>query len=215
MTLLNQQGVFINWLPPNPTNGIIIDYTVRLSSEPSGELLRTTIVSLEIVNFGSLDLTNLFYSVTVTARTIAGVGPESEPVFFGTEPISTTMEPVSTMEPTSDGTTSSEPTDPLPTPSQSTSTPLTSSTPSRSTPTPLTSSTPSQQPPETTFPAVFDDTYYIVRIVPPVVIGIFLIAMLVVTIILYVHIRNANERKRKGLYQFSEFNNASEGQEMQ
>ncbi len=207
MSLLNPQVVFISWLPPDPTNGIIIDYTVRLSIKPSGQLLRTTVVELEIVNFDSLDLANLFYSVTVTARTAAGMGPDSEPVCFGAEPMSTTMEPVSTMDSTSDAT---------PTPSHSTPTLLTSSTP-----TPLTSSTPSQLPSETptlsetTLPAVFDDTYYIVRIVPPVVIGIFLIAMLIVTIIFYVHIQKANQRKRKGQYQFSEFNNASEGQEMQ
>ncbi len=195
VSTLSEQAVFISWQSPNPTNGAIIDYSVILRNEPGGQPIRTLTVNIEIASLDNLDLTNLYYSIAISARNNAGLGPESEPVFFGIEPVLTTMNPTSdvntastdtTAQPTSESTTSSD-----------TSIPSTEGTTNFS-----------------TITAVLNNTYYIVRIVPPVVVGVFLIAMLVVTIIFLVHIHNVRERRKKGVYKFK-FSNGSDDLEMQ
>ena len=52
--------------------------------------------------------------------------------------------------------------------------------------------------------------YYIIRIVPAVAAAILLVFLLVVTLIVCGHVRQAPSRKKRGMYQFSEFENEGE-----
>ena len=49
--------------------------------------------------------------------------------------------------------------------------------------------------------------YLIIIIVPVVVVAVILIILLVVTVIFCAHIRRITLRKKRGMYQFSEFQN--------
>lgn len=200
MTELSQQVVIVSWLPPDPTNGVILDYTVTVYSEPSGQLLTETTVDMEIANIAGLDLLNLYYSIRITARTGAGMGNESESVFFGIEQstIPTTIEP---MRDSTTMSTSLVSTDSISTPI----TPMTSSTPSQPSgmPTPQTGSQTLTQLNFTTSENVCDDPdYIVVCIVPPVVIGVLLlIAILLLTVILCVRQKRILSAKKKGIYE--------------
>ena len=86
--------ILVSWLPPDPTNGIILDYRVQVFTVASGELFATQTVAVganeqedvQLVNFSGLDLENMEYRVSVSARTAAGRGPESDPVIVGMTP---------------------------------------------------------------------------------------------------------------------------------
>ena len=209
VSALNQQVVLISWSPPEASNGVILGYTIRLSSEPTGQLLNTAMVDLEFVNFDGLDLNTMYYSVAIAARTSAGLGPESESVFFGTEPGTSTpvTNPVTPTPLETESTSEIPGTESTSATTAPTSTliplMLTTSITSTSTPPDLTSVTIAPTPPVTPMPPteVRDDTYYIVRIVPPVVFGVFLIVMAIVTLILCVHLRTLRI-KRAGAYMF-------------
>ena len=49
--------------------------------------------------------------------------------------------------------------------------------------------------------------YLIIIIVPVVVVAVVLIVLLVVTVIFCAHLRKITQRKKRGMYQFSEFQN--------
>ena len=49
--------------------------------------------------------------------------------------------------------------------------------------------------------------YLIIIIIPIVVVAVILIILLVVTVIFCAHIRRITLRKKRGMYQFSEFQN--------
>lgn len=154
--ILTQQFVVVSWLPPDPANGNIIDYTVQVFIAPSGELFDSRVVTEEFVNLTGLDLDNVRYRISVSANTSVGSGPDSEPIYIGM------------------GLT-------------------------------LPSSTPTQPPSATpTISIILDDTYYIVRIVPPLVFGLFLILVLVVTVLFFLHLQRITVKKRTGTYKFSE-----------
>lgn len=208
VSTLSEQAVFISWQSPNPTNGAIIDYSVILRNEPGGQPIRTLTVNIEIASLDNLDLTNLYYSIAISARNNAGLGPESEPVFFGIEPVLTTMNPTSDVNTASTDTTA-QPTSESTTSTDTTTQPTSESTTSSDTSIPSTEGTTNFS----TITAVLNNTYYIVRIVPPVVVGVFLIAILVVTIMFLVHIHNVRERRKKGVYKFK-FSNGSDDLEM-
>ena len=210
VSALNQQVVLISWSPPEASNGVILDYTVRLLSEPSGQLLDTAMVDLEFVNFDGLDLNTMYYSVAVAARTSAGLGSESESVFFGAEPSTSTpaTDPVTQTPPGTESTSEIPGTEEIPASTPAATSALiplmpTSSVTFTSTPLDLTTLSVTPTPPATTIPPmeVRDDTYYIVRIVPPVVFGLFLIVMGIVTLVLCVHLRTMRI-KRAGAYMF-------------
>ena len=86
--------ILVSWLPPDPTNGIILDYRVQVFVVTSGELFANQTVAVgaseqedvQIVNFGGLDLENMGYQVSVSVRTSAGRGPESDPESVGIVP---------------------------------------------------------------------------------------------------------------------------------
>ena len=54
---------------------------------------------------------------------------------------------------------------------------------------------------------LFDQVYLIIIIVPIVVVAVVLIILLVVTVIFCAHFRKITQRKKRGMYQFSEFQN--------
>ena len=93
VTRLSSQSILISWSPPDPPNGIIQDYEVRVVVSLSGQLFtnRTVPVSREnqdvpqFVTIDGLDLGRVRYLVTISARTGAGQGPETEAVAIGTQ----------------------------------------------------------------------------------------------------------------------------------
>ena len=93
ITRLSSQSILVSWSPPDPPNGIIHDYEVRVVVSLSGQLFtnRTVPVSLEnqnvpqFVTIDGLDLDRVRYLVTISARTGAGRGPETEIVTIGTQ----------------------------------------------------------------------------------------------------------------------------------
>lgn len=213
--ILTQQLVIVSWLPPDPTNGIIIDYTVRVFVELSGQLFDSATVTTEPVNFVGLDLDNVRYRTAVSARTSVGSGPDSEPVYIGMEPETVTTS-VTVQETPSEIVVSTSEVQIFPLPTSTPSTPPPSITLTSSTPTQPPLATPTTQATTPTTPPgfVMDDTYYIVRIVPPVVFGLFLVIMLVVTVFFCLHIQRTSAKKRKGAYRFSELENEG-GHQMQ
>ena len=93
ITRLSSQSILVSWSPPDPPNGIIHDYEVRVVVGLSGQLFtnRTVPVSREnqntpqFVTINGLDLDQVRYLVTISARTGAGRGPETETVAIGTQ----------------------------------------------------------------------------------------------------------------------------------
>ena len=93
ITRLSSQSILVSWSAPDPPNGIIHDYEVRVVVGLSGQLFtnRTVSVSQEnqnapqFVTIDGLDLDRVRYLVTISARTGAGRGPETETVAIGTQ----------------------------------------------------------------------------------------------------------------------------------
>ena len=91
---INMTTILVSWLPPDPTNGIILDYRVQVFVVTSGELFATQTIAIgaseqedmQLVNFGGLDLENVGYRVLVSARTAIGRGSESDPESVGIVP---------------------------------------------------------------------------------------------------------------------------------
>lgn len=80
--------VSISWQPPDPPNGILLDYELLVQASSSGaEVVRLLVPITEEEqgmahsrNVTGLSLEEEVYTVTVSARTSAGRGPESAPV---------------------------------------------------------------------------------------------------------------------------------------
>ena len=91
---ITMTSILVSWLPPDPTNGIILDYRAQVLTVTTGELFATQTITIsaneqedvQIVNFSGLDLENMGYRVSVSARTAPGRGPESDPVIIGIQP---------------------------------------------------------------------------------------------------------------------------------
>lgn len=195
--------IIVSWFPPDPPNGVLTSYMLRVLIEATGQEFHSSSVNvnqdeqqvLQTVNVGGLDLDNVGYRVFVSASTRAGSGPSSEPVLIGalgdgtmtpqttpTQVVTTAVEAVSTNSATDDVTS-----------------PPTTDAPTTSLTTPTVLATPTSTPTMTVISR--DDVYYIVRIVPPVVGGFIVVGMVLAIILCCVHRRVAH-KKRKGLYQF-------------
>lgn len=187
----------VSWLPPDPPNGILTHYLVRVLMEPEGEELYNTSISVGVaqqldvqsVTFSGLDLANVGYTVLVFANTSVGMGPSSDPIRIGAE-VSTAV-PTPEIATSAEATTSPETTD-------DTSTVETDDT----TGTLLPQTTPTLGS-EITESVSRDDVYYIIRIVPPVA-GIFLLVAVVLVIVFCCLHRCLLVKKSKGRYQIQD-----------
>lgn len=221
-TLTSPSGaVIVSWLPPNPRNGIILQYLIQVSLASTNQTVNSQTVSVgnsmaeqEIgrsVTFVGLDLDNFQYRIEVYASTSVGTGPSSIPVFIGmdsgnlTPPMTSDADATTTEAPPT-STTIEQPQDTTSSSVQMTSSPATdiTSLPDGTSTNPLTSE-PTTDMLETagdTAPApVRDEEYYIVRIVPPVVIGLFILVIVVVVLMgCCCRSRTNRESKKKGLY---------------
>ncbi len=170
--------ILVSWLPPDPPNGVLVGYTVRVLIEPTGQEFDSTTVAVgreeqqdsQSVTFSGLDLANVAYRVLVTATTSAGIGPSSQPVLIGALRTATPSQGTPGSEVTTESTTDANATDATP-----------------------------------TIGASRDDVYYVIRIVPPVVGGFLVVAALLVAAFCFVHSRAITKRK-KGQYMVEQTN---------
>lgn len=210
-------AVIVSWLPPDPRNGIILQYLVQVLLDTTDQIVNSQTVSVgssmaeqemgRSVTFVGLDLDNFQYRIKVYASTSVGTGPSSIPVFIGMDSVTntTTTEPPPTSTMTVDDTTSSSvTTEVTSSPSSSTDSPTTL----QMTDVPLTTGigvTTTTDEVQTTVgdtasAPVRNDEYYIVRIVPPVVVCLFILVIVVVVVTgCCCHSRMSRENK-KGVY---------------
>ena len=205
VALSSQTAVTVSWSPPDPRNGVILQYLVQISAASTGQAVASRTVAIgsstpdqegtQLEIFTGLDLANVRYRIEVYASTSVGQGPSSIPVFVGMDSgnvITTTTDsqPTTTEQP--QGTTVEAP------PMTSEASPITTDDA-----TPSTDSSTVGLPTTTDTPSPFrTDEYYIVRIVPPVVVVLFILAIVfAVAMGLIVRSRRSKERK-KGLYSF-------------
>lgn len=215
--------VIVSWLPPDPRNGIILQYLVQVLLGDTDQMANGQTVSVgptmaeqemgRSVTFVGLDLDNFQYRIEVYASTIAGTGPSSIPVFVGMDSgtNATTMvtpppPPTSTM--TIDDTTSSATNETTSSPSTATESPTTLQTTDVPQTTIGDDGTTTDDilvtVDDTAAPApVRNDEYYIIRIVPPVVIGLFILVIVVVVMMGCLCRSRMNRDKKKGLYTVS------------
>ena len=193
---IGSTSILVSWLAPDPPNGVLTEYLVRVLLASTGEEFSRTSVGvsaesvLQSVSVGGLDLDNIGYRVLVSASTSIGMGPTSAPISVGAD-VGTTAAPQTTPTPTSAETTDVASTDDL-----ETVTPPSSDTPPSVT-TPMNSS------------VSCDTVCYVVRIVPAVVAGVAVLVVIgtIVLVVLCVRHQQTSCRKNKtGLYQFQDNN---------
>lgn len=180
---IGSTSILVSWLPPDPPNGILTEYLVRVLLASTGqEFTRTSVgvsadSALQSVHVGGLDLDNVGYRVLVFANTSIGMGPASAPISVGAD-VSTTAAPQTTPSP--EVTTSAETDDVTPSPSN---TPPSVTTHMNST-------------------MSCDTVCYVVRIVPAVVGGVAVVVVIVVLVLVLCvrHRHTCNSRK----YQFQD-----------
>ena len=212
-------AVIVSWLPPEPRNGVILQYLVQVLLGSTDQTINSQTVSVgasmaeqemgRSVTFVGLDLDNFQYRIEVHASTGAGTGPSSIPVFIGMNPATnatTTMvdPPTSTMA-VDDNTTSSATNEITSSPSTATESPtILQTTDTLQTTIDDGTTTDAVQTVtvgDTEAPAPFRDAeYYIVRIVPPVVIALFILVIVVVVVMGCCCRSRMNRENKKGLY---------------
>ena len=196
--------VLVSWLPPDPLNGVLTSYLLRVLREPTGEEVNRTIIPVSLaqqqdaqsVTLLTLELESTSYRVLVSASTRAGRGQSSEPIIIGTE-AATTPSPQTTPTTLPDATTETSTTtgENATTPEQPTN---------ETTTQPVTMGTNQTDTNGTDVtPALRDDVYYVVRIVPPVAGGFLLLAVVLIILFCCVH-RYTVRKKKKGLYRVQE-----------
>ena len=213
-TLSSQTALTISWSPPSPRNGIILRYFIEISAASTNQAVqsRTVMVGSSLQDqernqlqlFTELDLANVRYRIDIYASTSVGQGPGSIPVFAGTDSgiVMTTAEatPMTTVQP-QDTTSEATPTtmedigDPQDTTSEATP-PVTTDDMTSSSPT--TTDTPTQRTP------VRNDEYYIVRIVPPVVVALFILAIVFAVAMGCIFQSRHKKDSKKGQYSFGD-----------
>lgn len=201
-------AVIVSWLPPDPSNGIIVQYLVQVYLDTTDQVVNSQAVSVgSSVTFVGLDLDNFRYRIVVYASTRAGTGPSSIPVFvgmdFATNTTTTEAPPTSTMT-VDDTTSSSVTTEVTSSPSSSTESPTTLQTTDmpQTTGISITTTTDKVQTTvgDTASAPVRNDEYYIVRIVPPVVVSLFILVIVVVVVTGCCCRSRMNRENKKGLY---------------
>ena len=88
IAIISMTTISVSWQPPDPPNGILLDYELLVWASSSGaEVVRLTIpiteeeqTTAQSRNVTGLSLEEAVYVVTVSARTAAGRGAESAPV---------------------------------------------------------------------------------------------------------------------------------------
>ena len=218
-TLASPSGaVIVSWLPPDPRNGIILQYLVQVLLDTTDQTVNSQTVSVgssmaeqemgRSVTFVGLDLDNFRYRIEVYASTTAGTGPSSIPVYIGMDsaPSTTTTVAAPTSAVTVDDidTTSSATNEITSSPSTATESPTTLTQTTEMRQTTLGDGTTTDEIQATignTAPApVRNDEYYIVQIVPPVVVGLFLLVIVVVVVLGCCCRSRMNREEKKGLY---------------
>ena len=211
-------AVVVTWLPPDPRNGIILQYLVQVLLASTSQIVNSQTVSVgssiaeqemgRSATFVGLDLDNFRYRIEIYAFTSAGQGPSSIPVFVGMDsgnatPPTTATSTTTDALPTST-TTVEQPQDTTSSSVQMTSSAATdiTSSPSTSTESPTISQTTDilQTVGDTAPAPVRDDEYYIIRIVPPLVIGLFILVIVVAVAVGCCCHSRANREHKKGLY---------------
>ena len=201
-------AVIVSWLPPDPPNGVIIQYLVQILLDTTDQIVNSQTVSAgSSSTFVGLDLDNFRYRIVVYASTRAGTGPSSIPVFVGMDPAtnttSTEAPPTSTMT-VDDTTSSSATTEVTSSPSSSTESPTTLQTTDMPQTTGISVTTIDEVQTtvgDTAAPApVRNDEYYIVRIVPPVVVSLFIVVIVVVVLMGCCCRSRMSRENKKGLY---------------
>ncbi len=210
-------AVIVSWLPPEPRNGVILQYLIQVLLDTTDQMVNSQTVSVgssmaeqvmgRSVTFVGLDLENFRYRIEVYASTGAGTGPSSIPVFIGTDSATnatTTVvaPPTSTM--TVDDTTSSVTNEITSSPSTTTEFPTSMQT-TDMLQTTIGDGTTSEEAPttvgDTAAPAaVRNDEYYIVRIVPVVIIVLFILVIVVVVVMGCCCRSRMNRDSKKGAY---------------
>ena len=211
-------AVIVSWLPPEPRNGVILQYLVQVLLGATDQTINSQTVSVgssmaeqemgRSVTFVGLDLDNFQYRIEVYASTGAGTGPSSIPVFIGMDSATnaTTImvdPPTSTMA--IDDTMSSATNEVTSSPSTATESPTALPT-TDTLQTTINDSTTKDDVQTITVggteaPAPFrDDEYYIVRIVPPVVVALFILVIVVVVVMGCCCRSRMNRENKKGLY---------------
>lgn len=212
-------AVIVSWLPPEPRNGVVLQYLVQVLLGTTDQTVNSQTVSVgssmaeqemgRSVTFVGLDLDNFQYRIEVYASTGAGTGPSSIPVFFGVD--STTNATTAAVDPptstmTVDDTTSSVTNEITSSPSTATESPATlpitdalQTTLNDGTNT--TTDDVQSTVGETEVPAPMRDAeYYIVRIVPPVVVTLFILVIVVVVVTGCCCRSKMNRENKKGVY---------------
>lgn len=199
--LSSRTSVTVSWLPPDPSNGVILQYLARILVASTGQLAGSqTVQNGQTVIFSGLDLDNVRYQIEVCASTSAGQGPCSIPVSVGTDLISTTEAP-----PTSDVTERPQDTTSS---AQTVQTIPPTTAPGTTLPSPVTvlsSSMATSVPPtvgETQPAPVRNDEYYIVRIVPAVIVALFIIVIVVAVAMGFCCHSRVNRESKTGAYTF-------------
>ena len=213
LILSSRTTVIVSWLPPEPRNGIVRQYLARILVASAEAVVNSQVLTIGTTNeeqamvrsvtFGGLDLDNFRYQIEVYASTVVGQGPSSIPVFVGmdsgNEITTTEAIPVTTDVEEPEDTTSSVPvfqtTVPTSQPVVNQSNPATTSV----SPT-TTSRLPSVG--ETLPTPVMDAEYYIVRIVPPVIVVLFISVIIFAVAIGFCCHSRVNRQSKKGLYAF-------------
>ena len=149
------------------------------------------------VIFTGLNLDNVRYQIEVYASTSVGQGLSSIPVFVGMDSGIATEAPPTTTEGPQDMTSSIQ----LPTTPLTDAPGTTSSEPTTMPRLPMTTDTPATVG-ETQPASLRNDEYYIIRIVPPVVAGLFIIVIVVAVAMGFCCHSRVNRESKKGLYAF-------------
>lgn len=211
LVLSSRTAVFVSWLPPDPPNGILLQYLARILTVSTSHIASSQVLTIgstteeqgmaRSITFEGLDLDNFRYQIEVYASTSVGQGPSSIPVFVGMDSgnviITTGADRVTTDAEQPRDTTSSAPV--LQT-TISTGQPIVTQTVL------ITTSllpTTSGMPPtvgETLPSPVLDDEYYIVRIVPPVVVILFILVIFVAIVMGFCCRSRMHRESRKGIY---------------
>ena len=211
-------AVIVSWLPPEPRNGVILQYLVLVLLGATDQTINSQTVSVgssmaeqemgRSITFVGLDLDNFQYRIEVYASTGAGTGPSSIPVFIGMDPATnatTIMVDPSTSTMTIDDTTSSATNEVTSSPSTAmeslTILPTTDTLQTSIDDGTTTDAVQTITIGDTEAPAPFrDDEYYIVRIVPPVVVALFILVIMVVVVMGCCCRSRMNRENKKGLY---------------
>ena len=201
--------VIISWFPPSPANGVLVNYSLRVLLETSQDVAFSQVIpvsptqqdDLQTVSVTGLNLETSRYRILVSASTRVGTGPDSTPLFIGTEVTMATDATPPTTPPPTLSTTVEMMTDEVTTVEMTTS----SQTDVESTASVTTDevtepeTTPTATPNSTAVER--DDVFYVIRVVPPVVGAFLVVGVVLIVLLCCMHKRNVSQKK-KGLYQF-------------